>query len=301
MAKHTRRAARKGSRKVRHSRRHGTRRMKGGNIKNMFFTRKTVAPRSNRALREGSVAFKMAKNVYDQNRSKIQELVKSLQKVKDGMYAEVKTKFPEYFGNKTLLESLKLVFTVPLSQRKNFAMYIKHMMQEKVSLDINKEDTQKARDALENYLKMIGKVKESVISKVLQKATSYSKTIEEMMDVIGVRGESIDKLFNHIENDTLTKGKALILLAVIEKHKDILTADSVEEVLSSTSVKLVKNGNGNGNGNRQVGGDQEWDKAQVTIFLLGCGVAGAVEASAIPALAVVPVICGILIIVVLAN
>ena len=193
-------------------------------------------------VREGSALYKVTKNQFNANKSGIAKLVKALQEVRDKIYKEMKEKHSKFFGEKpqSLKEMLKEIYAISFKERMAMGKDYKDLMHAKATLDVSKEDTEKARVALENYMKMIGKTKDSVIRRVMQKVASYSKQLRDAMDLIGVRGESIGKLFDHIEDGTLTNGKALVLLAAIEKHKDLLQSDSAEEVKKNFANNIPK-------------------------------------------------------------
>lgn len=227
-------------------------------------------------VREGSALYKVTKNQFNANKSGIAKLVKALQEVRDKIYREMKEKHAKFFGEKpqSLKEMLKEIYSISFKERMAMGKDYKDLMHAKATLDVSKEDTEKARVALENYMKMIGKTKDSVIRRVMQKVASYSKQLREAMDLVGVRGESIGKLFDHIEDGTLTNGKALVLLAAIEKHKDLLQSDSAEEVKKNFANNIPKppvEGNGN-----QEGGAEEFAKASITLVLLAAAVGSAV-------------------------
>jgi hypothetical protein len=249
-------------------------------------------------VREGSALYKVTKNQFNANKSGIGKLVKALQEVRDKIYREMKEKHAKFFGEKpqSLKEMLKEIYSISFKERMAMGKDYKDLMHAKTTLDVSKEDTEKARVALENYMKMIGKTKDSVIRRVMQKVASYSKQLRDAMDLVGVRGESIGKLFDHIEDGTLTNGKALVLLAAIEKHKDLLQSDSAEEVKKNFANNIPKppvEGNGNGN---QEGGADEFAKANITLVLLAIA-----ASTAVPSYGVGTLVCLGLIVAMWAN
>lgn len=234
MPKHTRRAARKGTRKVRHSRRHGTRRMKRGG--GLFTRNSAVAPRRNAPYREGSVAYNTAKKAYNANKAKISEVVDRLTEAVKKVWQPVLDKYGS-------VEQMKKKIT-----KDEF----KDIMMSKVS--INKEGTKQARDAIENYLKISAKVKKPMLEKMLAKMTSYSKPTRDVMEFMGISNESVGSLFDHIDNDTLTVAKAAVLIALIEKHDGLM--------------KKAESGNIS-----QTGGAEEFAKATILTALFPIAIA----------------------------
>lgn len=217
MAKHTRRVARKGTRKVRHSRRHGTRRMKRGG--GLFTRNSAVAPRRNAPYREGSVAYNTAKKAYNANKSKVSELV---QRLDDAITKAMKDASAKYGS----MENAK---------KKMTKEEMKQLAREKVS--INKEGTKEAREAIENYLKITAKVKESKIKNFLKSHAAVLPKVKEYMEGIGIQNETIDSLFDDIDKDTLTVAKAATLVELIKKNK------------------MIAEGTNAGNGSQSGGGD----------------------------------------------
>ncbi len=214
------RRTRKANRKTRKV----TRRMKGGNYlnslknaaqkaKNAITRKNTVAPRPNTPYREGSVAYNSAKRVYEQNKGKVEELVKRLDE------AVVKAWEPilEKYGIESKKNSNNLVKLIKEKMKMND---FKDVMQGKVTIE--KEGIKEAQEAIENYLKISAKVKKSMLQKVVGKFASQSKAARDVMDLLGIANESIDSLFNHIDNDTLTVAKAFILSTLIKKHEGLL-------------------------------------------------------------------------------
>ena len=237
------RRTRKANRKTRKE----TRRMKGGNYlnslknaaqkaKNAITRKNTVAPRPNTPYREGSVAYNSAKRVYEQNKGKVEELVKRLDEAVAKKWQPV---FEKYGGVEKMKKQIKVD-------------EFKDVMYSKVTID--KEGIKEAQEAIENYLKISAKVKKSMLQKVVGKFASQSKAARDVMDLLGIANESIDSLFNHIDNDTLTVAKAFILSTLIKKHEGLL--------------KKAESGN-----LPQSGGAEEFGKAMILTALFPLAIA----------------------------
>jgi hypothetical protein len=196
--KMTRKTTRKGTRK---NRKASTRRMKRGGG---FFTRNSaVAPRSNKTLREGSVAYNSAKRQYEEHKGKVSQLVKELEDAIEGV---LRKEIPGYTSGMSGKEIAK-----QLGPEK-----AKQLMREKVSID--KTGLKEAQEAIENYLKITAKVKESSIKDALKRAASSVPGAHKLMDFMGIKSETIGSLFDDIDKDELTAAKAATLAQMIKKQ-----------------------------------------------------------------------------------
>lgn len=220
MPKHMKRSK---TRKGKQSKRRGsTRRMKGGVNFGSLFTRKNNAraPRPEGPAREGSVLYNSAIKTYKANKDKMDVLVKNL---KAAVNEQMKKEIPEYNINSSNNAKKNLVVKKGITQEK-----LKELSS--MPITVSAEGTKEARDALETLLKLSVKEKKSAIKGFIQSHMNMVPGVKKAMELMGVQNETINSLFDSVDNGTMTVGKAELLVLLI-KNKHMLLTDAAKRNL----------------------------------------------------------------------
>lgn len=214
MAKHSRRIHRKGTRKMRQSRRRSTRRMKGGNLKSFFTKKNSVAPRPASKVREGSVSAKMAANEYVKQKGEVETLIEVLNKA---VKKEMKEYIPDFNASK------------PANNYKGKLTMndIVKMRSSKISIGLEdfggQENFENAVSGVENLMKFYKEENRSKFAKFLQSVKDSIKTdAKKLANGLGVEKSSVKSLIEELRKNTLTLPKAATLAKLlVQLQKDL--------------------------------------------------------------------------------
>jgi len=219
---------RKGTRRVKRSRQSTRRmRMRGGlNLTSLNpFTKKNNAraPRREGPARERSVLYQSAIDTYKANKGKLDTLVKNL---KEAVNTEVRKDIVEYNINSSDNTKKELIVAAGITPER-----LKEITSAKIS--VSTEGSKEARDAFETLLKLSVSEKKSSIREFIKSHMNMVPGAKKAMEYMGVQNESINSLFDSIDNDTMTVGKAELLLLLI-KNKHLLLTDTAKRNLGLT-------------------------------------------------------------------